>query len=170
MRYCTKFYLKGHRDTRSQTFCYPSLLNKEGPFLVLLTLTCCNSYAPWGKTSCSTSLERSHKMVKTYQVGKSVAVLLDIKRFIFKYPFYFIRSLVRISILLVVYLVGKSIAVLLHRKDLIWKVPILLHTEPRPYLIMACSVGVCQLWFQDFPPKQSLWYKLTLKLLKSTIW
>ena len=38
------------------------------------------------------------------------------------------------------YLVGKSVAVLLHRKDLIGKVPVLLHTEPRPYLIMACSV------------------------------
>ena len=42
-------------------------------------------------------------MVKTYLVGRSVAVLLDIKRFIFKYPFYFIRSLVRILILPVVY-------------------------------------------------------------------
>ena len=46
------------------------------------------------------------------------------------------------KILLIVktYLEGKRKAVVLHRKDLIWKLPVLLHMEPRLYLIMACSV------------------------------
>ena len=48
------------RNTSSQTFGHPSLLNKLGLFLVLLNLTCCNSDAPWDKTLCSTSFERSY--------------------------------------------------------------------------------------------------------------
>ena len=38
------------------------------------------------------------------------------------------------------YLVGRRVAVLLHTKQLNLKILIILHTEPRRYLIMACSV------------------------------
>ena len=48
--------------------------------------------APWDKTSCSTSFERSHKYAKTYLVGKSAAVLLPKQKFNSKVPFYFIQS------------------------------------------------------------------------------
>ena len=44
-------------------------------------------------------------MAKTYLVGRSMALLLNIKRFLWKYPFYFIRTLVCILILLVVYII-----------------------------------------------------------------
>ena len=55
---------RGIKNTSSQTFGYPSLLNKVVYFLQLLTLTCCNFDAPWDKTSCSASYERSYEMVK----------------------------------------------------------------------------------------------------------